>query len=567
MSRLRQLRPYEYGSSTAVQTEFESIVRYLQSAEVSGQTLAETMAKLTDDNGNLASNVQLRNNGTNGIEYRVGEYTDANAGWATIVSADNLRGPSGAAIGEIGAPIFNSRVDYTVVNTLSDPVDTTELLVGASVLNYAHLESDELLVYRDGILLTPTTEYVTDPNGNGGTGTITLTSTFLATFPTQTSTNFSVYKVRSTTVTNFRRLNATNETGSPQAFISFDLDNTTEIMVFVSGVLYREPDDYTRDVANDRINLAIGQEIQPNTNFTVITVEDAAVQTVSGIMMESAFADNTTGLIRFDKVGIGAGQITQDKVASLTTDLGQRAKLFIDPSTSDIQAGTINDSFYKRTVGNATEVVFYDGTNSIVLNPSTSLPSASSTDVNKFVQVDSNGGYTLGNVDFSGYLDDDDKGASNGVAALDSSAKLTYAQYAFSGTNSLLQGFHAGPQIEFYYNPMTTFGGTTPAAIGNATYRIERVIGQHFNIVGVEARCAGGQCNIQLSVNGSTVGPIVPVAVPGNPPNLFTDFGASFINVDARGSTSVEISVVVDNAANTLTGLELVFKTALVENS
>lgn len=566
MSRLRQLRPYEYGSSTAVQTEFESIVRYLQSAEVGGQTLAETLAKLTDDNGNLASNVQLRNNGANGIEYRVGEYTDANAGWATIVSAADLRGPSGAAIGEIGAPIFNSRVDYTVVNTLSDPVDTTELLVGATTLNYAHLDSDELLVYRDGILLTPTTEYTTDPNGNGGTGTITLTQNFLTSFPTQISTNFSVYKVRSTTVTNFRRLNATNETGSPQAFISFDLDNTTEIMVFVGGVLYREPDDYTRDVANDRINLAIGQEIQPNTNYTVITVENADVQTVSGIMMESAFADNTTGLIRFDKVGIEPGQITQDKVASLTADLDQRAKFFDNPSTTDLQAGTVNDSFYKRTVNNATEVVFYDGTNSIVLNPSTSLPSASATDVNKFVQVDSNGGYTLGNVDFSGYLDTDDKGASNGVAALDSSAKLLFSQYDFGGTeNGLLNGFHAGPQLELYYNPMQTFGGTTPAVITDGYYRIERVIGQHFNVIGVEARCAGGQCDIQFAVNQVGIGNSVNVAVPGNPPNLFTSLNG--INVDARGTTSIEIGVIVSNAANNLTGLELVFKTALVENS
>lgn len=564
MSRLRQLRPYEYGSSTAVQTEFESIVRYLQSAEVSGQTLAETMAKLTDDNGNLASNVQLRNNGANGIEYRVGEYTDANAGWATIVSAADLRGPSGAAIGEIGAPIFNSRVDYTVVNTLSDPVDTTELLVGATTLNYAHLESDELLVYRDGILLTPTTEYTTDPNGNGGTGTITLTQNFLASYPTQISTNFTIYKVRSTTVTNFRRLNATNETGSPQAFISFDLDNTTEIMVFVGGVLYREPDDYTRDVANDRINLAIGQEIQPNTNFTVITVEDAAVQTVSGIMMESAFADNTTGLIRFDKVGIGAGQITQDKVASLTADLDQRAKFFDNPSTTDLQAGTINDSFYKRTVNNATEVVFYDGTNSIVLNPSTSLPSASATDVNKFVQVDSNGGYTLGNVDFSGYLDTDDKGASNGVAALDSSAKLQFSQYDFGGeTNGLLNGFHAGPQLEFYYNPMTTFGGTTPAVIPNGPYRMERVIGQHFNIVGMEGRTGGGQCNVQLKVNGNLIGPQSSISVTAN----YFDFGTSFVNIDTRGQSSILLEVEVDGAQQGLVGIDLVFKTVLVENS
>ena len=153
MSRLRQLRAYEYGSSSAIQTEFESIVRYLQSAEVGGQTLSETINKITDDNGNLQSNVALRNDAISGIQYRVGEYTDAEAGWTTIISAADLRGPSGVAVGEIGAPIFNSRVDYTVVTTLSDPVDNTEILTGTAVLNYSHLESDELLVYRGGILL------------------------------------------------------------------------------------------------------------------------------------------------------------------------------------------------------------------------------------------------------------------------------------------------------------------------------------------------------------------------------------------------------------------------------
>ena len=567
MSRLRQLRAYEYGSSTAIQTEFESIVRYLQSAEVAGQTLSETISKLTDDDGNLQSNVQFRNNASDGIQYRVGEYTNAEEGWTTLVSTADIRGPAGTVIGEIGAPIFNSRVDYTAVTQASDPVDNTEIVVGTDTFNYSHLESDELLVYRNGFLLQEGGDYTIDHNGNGGTGTVTLTTAHLTPGsgigPITTIDNFTIYKVRSTAITNFRRLDATNDTGADLNFVSFDLSDSTQILVYVGGVLYREPDDYSRDPINDRVVFTANQHIGTGVNYSIITVENADVQTVTGIMMESAYTDLTTGLIQYNKLDIDDGVITQPKVQNLTTDLAARAKLFTTtPSASDLASGVVDDAFYKRIVNNATEIVYYDGTNSIVLNPSTSLPTASSSDANKFVTVDQSGGYTLDTVDLSGVVDTDQKGSSNGVANLDGAGKIVFARYDFSGSNNILNGFKGGPHIEFLLDPQS---GDNSAPISDGIYRVERFYGQNFKIVGMELRCASGSCNVQLQKAGAPVGSAYSVDITSNLGVTQVDLGAGYLGMDARAS-SVLLDVIVSAATN-CTALEVIFATELVENT
>jgi len=567
MSRLRQLRAYEYGSSTAIQTEFESIVRYLQSAEVAGQTLSETISKLTDDDGNLQSNVQFRNDASDGIQYRVGEYTNAEEGWTTLVSTADIRGPAGTVIGEIGAPIFNSRVDYTAVTQASDPVDNTEIVVGTDTFNYSHLESDELLVYRNGFLLQEGGDYTIDHNGNGGTGTVTLTTAHLTPGsgigPITTIDNFTIYKVRSTAITNFRRLDATNDTGADLGFVSFDLSDSTQILVYVGGVLYREPDDYSRDPINDRVVFTANQHIGTGVNYSIITVENADVQTVTGIMMESAYTDPTTGLIQYNKLDIDDGVITQSKVQNLTTDLAARAKLFTTPpSAAELASADMSDIFYKRVINDATEIIYYDGTNSIVLNPSTSLPTASSSDANKFVTVDQSGGYTLDTVDFSGLIDDDQKGSSNGVANLDEAGKIVFARYDFSGNNNILNGFKGGPHIEFLLDPQS---GDNSAPISDGIYRVERFYGQNFKIVGMELRCASGSCNVRLRKAGAPVGSFYEVDITTNLGVTQVDFGASFLGMDARAS-SVLLDVIVDQATN-CTALEVIFATELVENT
>ena len=554
MSRLRQLRPYEYGSSTAVQTEFENLVRYLQTAEVGGQSLAETIAKLTDDDGNLSSSVQLRNVADTGVQYRVGEYANAEEGWTTIIAASDLRGPAGSTVGEVGAPIFNGRVDFEVVSS-PNAGDDTELAAGATTLNYSHVATDTLLIYRQGVLLRPTADYTTDAEGNGGSGTITLSGSQPATVVGNT---FSVYKIRATAITDFTRQDYENTfTGDitlvPFTLTSGNFTDSTQLVVYKNGILLREPEDYSRDVGNQRIQLVYDQRLAQNDILTVLTVENSETQTVSGFMMETTYTDGTNGLINFDKISVADAQITQSKVQDLTADLSARARFYDTPATSSFPT-LGQDFFYKRLVGGRTQVLFYDGTNEIQLNPDTSLPSSTTTDVGKFIKVDAAGGYTLGTVDLSNLLDNDDKGASNGVAQLDTSGDIVFAQYAFSGSNSLLAGFTGGPAIEHY----------TSGSVSNGVFRVQRFLGPNFKITGIELRCGSGSGNVQVLKNGANVGSAYAVDITSNSGVTTVDLGTSFIGMDAR-AISLLLSYEVTSASN-LTELEVIFVTELVGN-
>ena len=268
-------------------------------------------------------------------------------------------------------------------------------------------------------------------------------------------------------------------------------------------------------------------------------------------MMESAYTDSTTGLIQFNKLDIDDGVITQPKVQNLQTDLAARAKLFVStPTSAELASGDVNDAFYKRTVSGSTEVVYYDGANSIVLNPSSNLPTASATDVNKFVAVDQVGSYVLSNVDLSGLINTDEKGTGNGVAQLNDGAKIVFSQYDFSGSNNLLNGFSGGPNVDIMLS----------SSQGNGTYRVQRFFGQNFKIVGLELRCGSGSCQVQLNKSGTGVGDAYTVGQTAS----IVDLGTSFIGMDAR-SASIELNIIVTGASN-LADLEVVFKTELVAN-
>ena len=114
MAGIRQTAAFEYASSDKVQVEFENLVRYLQQAEIGGKTLGEIIENLTDDQGNLNSNVEFQLDSSAGLQYRVGE----TGAFTTIAALSELRGEAGQNVGDIGAPIFNGRQDYIVGTTL-----------------------------------------------------------------------------------------------------------------------------------------------------------------------------------------------------------------------------------------------------------------------------------------------------------------------------------------------------------------------------------------------------------------------------------------------------------------
>jgi hypothetical protein len=140
MARIRQQFPQNYGSSGNINTEFESLIRYLNSAELGNKTLGELMRVLFDEDGNFDGPIELRRDNQGGIQYRVGEFEGADEGWITLAALSDLRGEAGQNFGEIGAPVIFGRADFTATNGQTD-------------FEYAYDEQgDELLVYVDGIL-------------------------------------------------------------------------------------------------------------------------------------------------------------------------------------------------------------------------------------------------------------------------------------------------------------------------------------------------------------------------------------------------------------------------------
>ena len=60
MARIRQQYPQNYGSSGNINTEFESVIRYLNAAEIGDNTIGELLGKIFDNAGNWNGPVEFR---------------------------------------------------------------------------------------------------------------------------------------------------------------------------------------------------------------------------------------------------------------------------------------------------------------------------------------------------------------------------------------------------------------------------------------------------------------------------------------------------------------------------
>ena len=139
MARLRQQYPNNYLTSGNISTEFENLVRYLNVGELGNKTLGELLTVLFDSDGVFQGPIEMRLDSTLGLQYRVGTYAGAETGWVTLSDIASLRGTPGADLGTIGAPILYSRQDTTAI-------------ANQTIVDYAHVSTDELLVYKNGLL-------------------------------------------------------------------------------------------------------------------------------------------------------------------------------------------------------------------------------------------------------------------------------------------------------------------------------------------------------------------------------------------------------------------------------
>jgi hypothetical protein len=496
MARIRQQYPQNYGSSGNINTEFESIIRYINAAEFGNNTVGELLAKIFNANGDFDGPVELRKDSSAGIQYRIGEYADAESGWITLVTLAEIRGEPGQDFGEIGAPIIYGRVDYTAT-------------AGQTVFSYAHESTDDLLVYLDGVLKTPggSYDYTSDDTAN----TVTFTSALAG------GEIVTIYKVRATSITGYVRQDT--YTTATQTVFPFVHSAETKLQVYKNGILQREGGAYDYVASSDTDTITFTSAIPSGNLVSVITVENTSVQAVTGMMFEENYVHTDTGLIRFDKISIANGDIAQAKVSGLVTDLGAKAKLTVGSSTPVSPA---TGDLWHDTSQTPNQLKFYDGTQWLRTSPDSSLPTFTTSNAGQFVKVNGTGtALEYGTVDLSSVIAVTQKGSANGVASLDSTGRLPSSQLP-----SVLSS-------DSFYQEVAT-----PT---NTTYKIKRIYKQKIRIDGLALQTTSGTCSVQISVDGNVYGSVYSVS---STPNEFT-LGTP-IEIDATNA-SHEVGFVVTN--------------------
>ena len=595
MARLRQQHPQNYVNSGNIHTDFENVIRYLNAAELGNKTVGELLKVLFNEDGVWRGPVEFRVDNQQGLEYRIGEYDNDTDGWLQLIEISDLRGPAGSNVGNVEGPFFFNRYDeivgagitsITVTDggtgylaaptvTFSAPDDVTgtrptatavlasgvvtsitvdtpgtgyqtapvvtitapangttstatstlgAIPANSNVISYTFdASTDDIVVYKNGLLLAEnlgTPDYTKDATLN----TVTLPSVALG-------DKISIYSVRSQAVTNFRR----EDTVITAATTTVTFIHTAEekLLVFKNGILQEEGgnDDYLTSPANATITFL--NTLQVNDKVTVITVENQSLKSVAGLMFEDEYTD-TSGFIKYNKLSIQNDEIPQTKVASLATSLAGKANLI--SSISSPTSPTTGDLWLDISQVPAI-LKFYDGTQWLETSPESSLPTFIQSNANQYVRVNGTGtALEYGNIDFSSLVPKTFMGAANGVASLDTSAKLPVTQ---------LPDIFSTNTIPFY-----SVWQDSSANVTNKTYFVSRIWKQKLRIDGINHQLAGGTCTIQISVDGQTVGSALNTTSANQSVSL-----SQIIEIDGT-TQGRRLEIKVTNASSA-TGLEL----------
>jgi len=548
MAGIRQTAAFEYASSDKVQTEFENVIRYLQQAEVGGKTLGEVIDNLTDDNGNLNSNVEFQLDSSAGLQFRVGETGD----FTTIAALSELRGEAGQNVGDIGAPIFNGRQDYIIGTTLRAS-DGVAYPSGTTVLEYSHTSDDTIVVFRNGLLQVEggSNDYVTSATND----TVTFSDDLTTTDNSGGAEVVTIYKIRATAITSFQRVDA--EVTTTQSIFPFVMDDQTEIQVYQNGLLLREggSNDYVRDNSADTVTLNTAA-----TNgdlVSIITVENTANQVVAGLMLEQVFTNTQSGKILFSKLEIADNAIAQAKVNGLTTSLAGKAGLSdVTAGGTALSAGPTN-TFYLEDVSGSPRLRFkVSESQNVDINPAVDIPSPSSANSGKFIRVSAAGAYELSALTdvLSGYITTAQKDAANGVPSLDSNLLINIDRIP---SFSVLQQY---PLLI-----MDKEIGTAASPVTDATdYRIKRISGARVRINKVYAVVADGSGTLSLDIKVGGVSQSQSFAVTTSSNAAFTP--SNPIIIDAR-TGPLNLEVAVSSLSGTVNTLDVVIEADYVDAS
>lgn len=515
MARLRQQNPQNYVASGNINAEFENVIRYLNSAELGEKTLGELLETLFDENGVWKGPIELRNDSSAGLQYRVGTYTDQSTGWKNLATLESLRGAAGSVVGELGAPILFSRQD-------------TVATAAQTVVSYAHDSGDELLVYVDGVLKRSGGTY--DYTSSDSANTVTFNSGLSA------GETVTIYKIRTSSITGFTRSDTV--TTASQTVFPFVHDEATVLQVYKNGILQRSggSNDYVTNAASDTVTFT--SAVPSGNTVTIITVENTSTNVVTGLMTEANYTDLATGKITFANMQFADGDIPQAKVSGLVSHISTAAKLTVSASTPSAPA---SGDLWMDTSQTPNVLKFYTGTQWLETAPESSLPTFAAANAGQFVKVNATGtALSYADIDLTSAVPVTQKGAANGVAELDSSGRLPAAQLpTILASDSIYQ----------------SKGG----AVSNANYTIKRIYRQKIQVDAISLQCSSGSATWQLLVNGVAVGSTQSVTSSGLETVLSTPQ-----EIDAS-STSKSIGYAITSASS-LNDLEVTLAISILSS-
>tara|TARA_B100000287_G_scaffold399358_1_gene417549 strand:- start:25744 stop:27576 length:1833 start_codon:yes stop_codon:yes gene_type:complete len=599
MARLRQQHPQNYVSSGNIHTDFENVIRYINSAELGDKTVGELLAVLFNESGEFQGPIELRVDSVSGLQYRVGVYTGADDGWINLIDITSLRGPSGSNVGTVEGPFFFNRQDiligtgvgaatvtaggsgYNSAPTVSfsspqdsggTPPTATAVLTGdavtsitinsagsgytqaptltiaaptsgttatatcslaavaatANVISYSFdANTEETVVYKNGVLLAKaTTGSVAEYATNSAANTITIST---PTPGVAVGDKLTIYSVRAQTVTNFRRQDTLITASTSSVAFVHTSDET--LLVWRNGVLQEPGGGADYIASHTTATITFNTQLSTNDKVTVMTVENQAQKTIAGLMFEDEYT-NANGFINWSKLNVAENEIPQNKVNALATSLANKANIKSQLTTP---TGSATGDLWLDTSQVPNILKFYTGTQWLETSPESSLPTFVASNASQYVRVNGTGtSLEYGDLDLSSVVPKTWRGSVNGVASLDSSAKIP--------TNQLPDIFATGT-ISFF-----NVWEDASVNVSNKTYFVAKIWKQKLRLDGITHKLAAGTCTIQLSVDGATIGSTFSVSTTSASVNMPT-------TIEIDGTTTgrrLELVVTNTSGANTL---------------
>ena len=599
MARLRQQHPQNYVNSGNIHTDFENLIRYINSAELGNKTIGELFGILFNEEGVFRGPIQMRQDVNTGIQYRVVQYADDESGWITIANIADLRGSAGASVGNVEGPFFFNRQDFEIGSSVN------AITVGAGGSGYTAAPS---------VTIGPPNDTT---NGVQAAATATISGGAVTAITITTAgSGYSAAPTITLTGGNGSSATATATIGTPNTVVPYTFDASTEdIVVYRNGILLHEATtggtaaQYTYSTTNNTVTIGnVSPALANADKITIYSIRSQAVTNfrrvdneISGATTLVSFVHTTDEKLLVFRNGVlqepgGNADYLASSAASTITFLDTNNQLNTGDKVTII---TVENTSVKTVAGLMFEDEYTDANGFIkyaklsvtdnqipqikVSNLATSLagkanivnsltaPTAPVTgdlwldtsqvpavlkfyDGTQFLNTSPESSLpTFLQTNAGQYVRVNGTGTSLEYGDIDFSALVpkTYMGAANGVATLDTSGKLPVSQLPETFSTITipffSVWEQSSATVTNKTYFVTWLFKQTIRIDGLAFKLSGGTCTIQLSVDGVAVGSTYSVSTTASQQSLTT-----IIEINAS-ATGRRLELVVTNASSATT--------------